>query len=63
MIDWIMNTNSDKIIMDVMTKIMADHTLIAEGLIAIIGSILYLLLPRGQYEKVKEWWKKWRTTA
>jgi hypothetical protein len=61
MIEWIMTTNTDEIIMDLMSKIMADHTLLAEGTIALVGFILYLLLPRGQYQKVKEWWTKMRS--
>jgi hypothetical protein len=60
-IDWIMTTNTDRIIMDVMSKIMADHTIIAEAFIALVGLILYLILPRGQHERVKEWWKKIRS--
>jgi len=59
-IDWIMNTNSDKLIMDVVTKIGADHTLVAAIFAGAVWGALYLILPKEYYRKAREAWKKWR---
>lgn len=64
MIDWIMNTNSNAFIMKLVSKIMVDHTILAQGAVAAAGFILYLILPAKEYrqvlggwKRIKEWWK------